>query len=141
MEIYTIGFTKKSAEEFFQILEENDIEQVVDVRLNNVSQLAGFTKKNDLKFFLKELLGIDYYHMDILAPNKDLRKLVQEWDRYSAGYLKLLEDRNILERLEPEFFRKRTCLLCSEPSASRCHRGILADYLKDHWRDVQVVHL
>lgn len=141
MEIYTIGFTKKSAEEFFQILKENGIKQVVDVRLNNTSQLAGFTKKNDLKFFLKEIAGIDYYHLDIVAPNKDVRKLVDEWDLYSEQYLKLIEKRKILDRLDPEFFKKRTCLLCSEPSAKKCHRGLLAEYLKDHWKNVQVIHL
>lgn len=141
MKIYTIGFTKKSAEEFFEILKRNKIEQIADVRLNNTSQLAGFTKKDDFKFFLKEIADIDYYHLDILAPNKEVRKLVHEWDIYTEEYIKLLERRKVLDHWGPDFFKRRTCLLCSEPSASKCHRGLLADYLKKHWKNVQVIHL
>lgn len=141
MKIYTIGFTQKSAEEFFRILKENKIKQIVDIRLNNTSQLAGFTKKNDFKFFLKEIADIEYCHLDILAPTKELRKLVDKWDLYTREYLELLDRRKVLERLDQEFFEKRTCLLCSEPSAENCHRGILAEYLKINWRNVEVVHL
>lgn len=73
MKIYTVGFTKKSAKEFFNILKRNKIEQIIDIRLNNTSQLAGFTKKNDLKYFLKELCKIDYKHFNFLAPTKEIR--------------------------------------------------------------------
>lgn len=141
MKIYTIGFTKKTAKEFFQILKDNQIEQLVDIRLNNTSQLAGFTKKRDLEYFLKEITNIDYFYFDFLAPTKELRKLVDNWPLYTQEYLKLIEERNVLDRLNPEFFQKITVLLCSEPSADKCHRGILTDYLQEHWEDVEVIHL
>ncbi|MEN4006310.1 MAG: DUF488 domain-containing protein [Methanobacterium sp.] len=141
MKIYTIGFTKKSAEKFFKILKDNDIKQIVDVRLNNTSQLAGFTKKNDLEYFLQEIANIKYYHFDFLTPTKEMRKHVDNWDLYTKEYLDLMEDRKILGKLDREFFKKRTCLLCSEPSPDHCHRGILSDYLKKHWENVKVVHL
>lgn len=140
MKIYTIGFTKKSAEAFFGILKDNQIEQLVDIRLNNKSQLAGFTKMRDLEYFLREIAGIDYYYFDFLAPTKELRKMVKEWDLYTQEYLKLLEKRKVLQKIEPEFFKKKTVLLCSEPVASDCHRGILTKYLQEQW-DIEVVHL
>ncbi|MDI9434531.1 MAG: DUF488 domain-containing protein [Euryarchaeota archaeon] len=141
MKIYSIGFTKKTAKEFFQILKDNQIEQLVDIRLNNTSQLAGFTKKKDLEYFLKEISNIDYYYFDYLAPTKELRTMVEDWPLYINEYLKLLEERKVLDRLNPELFQKRTVFLCSEPSADKCHRGILTDYLKEHWEDVEVIHL
>jgi len=140
MKIYTIGFTKKSAEAFFGILKDNQIEQLVDIRLNNKSQLAGFTKMRDLEYFLREIAGIDYYYFDFLAPTKELRKMVKDWDLYTQEYLKLLEKRKVLQKIEPEFFKKKTVLLCSEPVASDCHRGILTKYLQEQW-DIGVVHL
>lgn len=141
MKIYTIGFTQKTAEEFFKILKENEIKQLVDIRLNNTSQLAGFTKKKDIEFFLKEIANIDYFYFDFLAPTKELRKLVKEWDSYTREYLKTIQERNILTKLDPNFFKKRTCFLCSEPKAENCHRGILASYLQEHWDNVEVIHL
>jgi len=141
MKIYTIGFTKKTAKEFFQILKDNQIEQLVDIRLNNTSQLAGFTKKRDLEYFLKEISDIDYYYFDYLAPTKELRTMVDNWPLYTNEYLKLLEERDVLSPLNPEFFQKRTVLLCSEPLAKKCHRGILTDYLQENWEDVEVIHL
>ena len=140
MKIYTLGFTKKSAREFFEILKDNNIEQIVDVRLNNTSQLAGFTKKKDLEFFLEEMGSIDYIHLDILAPDKELRK-IKDWEEYSQKYLELIEKRDILNVINTDIFQKRSCLLCSEPSAEDCHRSILADYIKKHWENVKVVHL
>ncbi len=141
MKIYTIGFTKKSAEEFFNILQDNQIKQLVDIRLNNKSQLAGFTKMKDLKYFLKKISNIEYYYFDYLAPTKELRKMVPQWDLYTVEYLKLLEKRQILDRLDPNFFKKPTVFLCSEKLASQCHRGILANYLQENWPDVEVFHL
>ncbi|MEN6592437.1 MAG: DUF488 domain-containing protein [Methanobacterium sp.] len=141
MKIYTIGFTKKSACEFFTLLEDNQIKQLVDIRLNNKSQLAGFTKMNDLKFFLKELAAIEYYYFDFLAPTKELREIVNDWERYTAEYLKLLEKRQVLARLDPEFFAEKTVLLCSETDANACHRGILTSYLQENWPDMEVIHL
>ena len=141
MKIYTIGFTQKSAEEFFNILKDNQIEQLVDIRLNNKSQLAGFTKMKDLKYFLKKIANIDYYYFDYLAPTKELRKIVEQWEIYTYEYLKLLENRNVLDRLDPDFFFKLTVFLCSEKLASQCHRRILANYIQENWPNVEVVHL
>jgi len=141
MKIYTIGFTKKSAKEFFTILQENEIEQLVDIRLNNKSQLAGFTKMKDLKYFLKEIAIIDYFYFDYLAPTKELREMVSDWKLYTSEYLKLLDKRKVLEKLDPNFFQTPTVFLCSETIASDCHRGILTTYLKENWSDVEVIHL
>jgi len=141
MNVYTIGFTRKTAEEFFKILEDTKIEQIVDIRLNNTSQLAAFTKKLDLEFFLKKIANIDYYHFEFLSPTKEIRKKVNDWDTYSKEYLELLEKRNVVEKLDKDFFKKRTCFLCSEPSARDCHRGLLADYLRDNWKNVNIIHL
>jgi uncharacterized protein (DUF488 family) len=141
MKIYTIGFTKKSAREFFTLLEDNQIEQLVDIRLNNKSQLAGFTKMKDLNYFLKELADIDYFYFDYLAPTKELREMVNDWDLYTEEYLKLLEKRKALDRLDLQFFQKPTVFLCSETLASDCHRGILTTYLQENWPDLEVIHL
>jgi len=144
MRIYTIGFTKKSAEKFFEMLKANDIAQIVDVRLNNTSQLAGFAKREDLKYFLNELCGIDYHHFTFLAPTKDIRDRYNkegDWDRYVDEYASLLENRKVLDILDRSFFEADTCLLCSESSADHCHRRLLAEYLKKHWKGVEVVHL
>ncbi|ATZ61346.2 MAG: DUF488 domain-containing protein [Methanosarcinales archaeon Met12] len=144
MKIYAIGFTKKSAKEFFEVLKRNNIEQIIDIRLNNTSQLAGFTKKDDLVYFLKELCDIDYYHFKFLAPTKEIRDRYiksKEWDVYANEYIELLESRKVIDKLDKPFFERRTCFLCSEASADHCHRRLLAEYLKEHWDDVKVVHL
>ena len=144
MRIYTIGFTKKSAKKFFEILKTNDVAQIVDVRLNNTSQLAGFAKRDDLEYFLNELCGIDYHHFKFLAPTKEIRDRYNkegDWNRYVDEYTSLLEKRKVLDILDRSFFETYTCLLCSESSADHCHRRLLAEYLKKHWKGVEVVHL
>ncbi len=146
MKIYTIGYTKKSAAEFFGLLERHGVERVVDVRLKNTSQLAGFTKKDDLEYFLRRLLGIEYCHLDFLAPTAELMKTYrdsgQDWELYVDGFSKLLEERDVLNRLERGFFsEKQCCLLCSEPDAEHCHRRLIAEHLQEAWPDVEVVHL
>ncbi len=144
MKIYTIGFTQKSARQFFDTLRRNGISQVVDIRLNNTSQLAGFTKKDDLAYFLKALCGVDYYHLEFLAPTKEIRVQYarsKDWDVYTQEYMALLESRDVLSRLERSFFERETCFLCSEASAEHCHRRLLAEYLKTHWEGIEVVHL
>ena len=146
MKIYTMGYTKKSAEEFFGALEKHDIERVLDVRLKNTSQLAGFTKRDDLEYFLQRVLGADYFHMDFLAPTPELLKSYREsgedWDLYERQFRELLEERDVLSRLEREFFSERQCcLLCSEPDADHCHRRLVAEHLREAWSDVEVVHL
>jgi len=144
MKIFTIGFTQKSAKEFFEILKTNNIEQIIDIRLNNTSQLAGFTKKDNLEYFLKELSSIDYCHFIFLAPTKEIRDHYiksKDWDVYVKEYIGLLDDRKVLDKLDKSFFKRKSCFLCSEASADHCHRRLLVEYLKEHWDYVEIVHL
>lgn len=146
MEIYTIGFTKKSAEQFFGALRQAGVKRLLDVRLNNVSQLAGFSKRDDLAYFLRELCQAEYRHEPLLAPTQELldeyRKTGSGWERYETGFLRLMSDRSVEERFSPDLFSEPTALLCSEPTALRCHRRLVVEYLNDRWSDVlQPVHL
>lgn len=145
MEVYTIGFTKKTAAQFFGILRQAGIKQLLDTRLNNSSQLAGFTKQNDLRFFLKELCAADYRHEPLLAPTQALlnayKKQGGSWQAYEQDFLTLMRERCIEEKLEPQLFQIPTVLLCSEPAAERCHRRLVLEYLQEKWGNVQIVHL
>jgi uncharacterized protein (DUF488 family) len=145
MEIYTLGFTKKTAKEFFGILEKNRIIRLVDVRLNNVSQLAGFTKKDDLAFFLEKICDTEYLHEPLLAPTQDIldsyKKDKGSWNDYERRFTSLIHERSIEERISSSLFSGRTVLLCSEPTAEHCHRRLVAEYLQKHWDNVSVFHL
>ena len=146
MEICTIGFTKHTAEGFFGILRDEGVAQLIDVRLNNVSQLSGFAKRDDLRFFLGHLCEADYIHEpDLLAPTAELLKSYRnkeiDWQEYELRFLDLIEARRIEDELSPDFFEPRTALLCSENSAKRCHRRLVVDYLRQHWSDVSALHL
>lgn len=145
MEIYTIGFTKKTAAEFFESLKRHDIERLVDVRVNNTSQLAAFAKRDDLTYFLKELVGADYVHEPLLAPTKELLKGYRDaeldWESYEMAFLDLMADRNIEDVIPRDLFSKRTVLLCSEPTSERCHRRLVIEYLDRTWGDVETVDL
>lgn len=142
--IYTIGFTKKSAEEFFGKLQRAGVKRVIDVRLYNVSQLAGFTKKDDLRYFLKTICGIDYVHSTDLAPTKELldayKKQKGEWSVYEERFLALIAERRIEQTLSRELLED-ACLLCSEDEPTLCHRRLVAEYLCNYWQDLQVSHL
>lgn len=145
MKIFTIGFTKKSAEEFFNLLKQSGVKRLIDVRLNNESQLAGFAKKNDLRFFLKELIDCEYYHYDFLAPTQeilnDYRKN-HDWPQYEKQFTHLLEERQVASRINRDLFaEKPCCLLCSEASPEHCHRRLVAEYLAKLLKDVEIVHL
>jgi len=144
MKLFTIGFTKKSAEQFFRLLKREGLTKVVDTRLNNVSQLAGFTKREDLKFFLKEVLGIEYFHMPMLAPTKDIldeyKKNGGDWPTYERKFVDLVKNRKIESKIEREAF-SGACLLCSEPTPHHCHRRLVAEYLSDKWGDIEIYHL
>ena len=145
MTIYTIGFTKKTAADFFYALRTARVSKVLDTRLNNQSQLAGFTKKSDLPFFLKEIAGIEYFHLPELAPTKEMLKAYRatgDWEQYEKAFLDLLGHRRIEKTLDPELF-SNACLLCSEDKPHHCHRRLVAEYLKDHWKqlDIQIIHL
>lgn len=144
--IYTIGFTKKSAEDFFTKLCKSGVKRVVDVRLNNVSQLAGFTKKDDLRYFLRAIYGIEYVHLPIFAPTKELldafKKQKGEWEMYEKGFIELMSLRKAEEAVSKELL-DAACLLCSEDEPQHCHRRLVAEYLRDKWQDVtvQITHI
>jgi uncharacterized protein (DUF488 family) len=142
--ILTIGFTKKSAQSFFTTMRDSGAKRVVDVRLNNVSQLAGFAKKNDLKYFLREICGIDYTHLPLLAPTQELldsyKKKKGEWSTYERGFLDLMRSRRI-ETTVPREMISDGCLLCSEERPDHCHRRLVVEYLQQSWGNVEIVHL
>jgi uncharacterized protein (DUF488 family) len=144
MKIFTMGFTKKSAEQFFARLKQSGLKRIVDTRLNNVSQLAGFTKKDDLKFFLKAVLDIDYVHAPLLAPNKeildDYKKNGGDWSTYERKFIDLMGSRHIESKVD-RYLLDGACLLCSEPTPHHCHRRLVAEYLKEKWGDVEIQHL
>lgn len=145
MEIYSIGFTKKTAEQFFGRLKKAGIKRLLDVRLNNKSQLAAFTKRNDLPFFLRELCGADYIHEPLLAPTKEIldnyKKGKGSWQEYEKRFLALLAERKIEEQIDQELFKVPTVLLCSESTAECCHRRLVLEYLQEKWGDIKIVHL
>lgn len=144
MKVFTIGFTKKSAQQFFDALRQSGARRVVDVRLNNVSQLAGFAKRDDLKFFLKEVCGMDYIHLPELAPTQEMldefKKLKGDWKTYERRFLDLMRSRRIEENVSREILANG-CLLCSEEKPHHCHRRLVAEYLQQHWGNLDVSHL
>lgn len=146
MSVYTIGFTKKNAKIFFNFLKEAKIDKLIDVRLNNVSQLAGFAKKDDLEFFLNELCnGAKYIHTPELAPTKEMLSLYRKgetsWEKYEIEFLDLMLKRDIQNKFKPSFF-DNSCLLCSEHEPHNCHRKLVVDYLNKHWKTkLEVIHL
>ncbi|MFO7762061.1 MAG: DUF488 domain-containing protein [Desulfobia sp.] len=144
MKLYTIGFTKTTAESFFSRLSKAGVKKVVDVRLNNVSQLAGFAKKNDLRYFLSAICGIGYEHRPELAPTQDIldayKQHRNDWARYQDRFLELMERRRVEETI-PRSVVNEACLLCSEDKPHYCHRRLVGEYLKQKWGNVDVVHL
>ena len=145
MDVYTIGFTQKSATKFFGLLREHGIRMLIDVRLNNISQLAGFSKRDDLAFFVRELCGAEYVHEPRLAPTQDIldayKKAKGSWADYERTFLRLLAKRRIEDTLDRELFTGPAVLLCSEPTPERCHRRLVLEYLQDQWGDVQPIHI
>lgn len=145
MTAYTIGFTKKTAEQFFRLLTDNNVKRLLDVRLNNVSQLAGFAKKNDLKFFLEQLADCNYVHLPNLAPEKSTlhayKKGEMEWEKYEDIYFNLMSRRSIEKELTLDLL-EHGCLLCSEHLPHHCHRRLVVEYLNNYWgRKIEVIHL
>ncbi|NJD68019.1 MAG: DUF488 domain-containing protein [candidate division NC10 bacterium] len=144
MRLFTIGFTKKTARRFFELLRAAGAKRIVDVRLNKVSQLAGFAKKDDLAYFLKEICGMDYVHLPELAPTQEMldayKKQRGDWKTYEARFLELMTQRRIEDSV-PKDVVADGCLLCSEDKPHHCHRRLVAEYLKQHWGDVDVAHL
>lgn len=142
--LYTIGFTKKNAKTFFSKLRNAGVTKLIDIRLNNVSQLAGFAKRDDLIFFLKELCNCDYEHMSNFAPTKEIldayKKKQIDWDEYVQRFSRLIKDRKIESTITGEELNN-ACLLCSEPTPEQCHRRLVSEYLKKQFRDIQIKHL
>ena len=145
MHIHTIGFTQKKASEFFSLLSDTTVTMLVDVRLNNRSQLAGFAKRDDLKFFLRELCQTDYVHMPDLAPTKQMLSAYKKgeipWSEYEQRFLELLAQRHVEKMLSADELDK-SCLLCSEHQPHFCHRRLVVEYLNRHWNTtISVTHL
>jgi len=144
LRLFTIGFTKKSAQIFFSKLKESGAQRIVDVRLNNVSQLAGFAKKNDLQYFLRQICDIEYVHLPSLAPTQDMldryKKDKGEWCDYENDFMGLMQRREI-ETSVPEHLISNACLLCSEEKPNHCHRRLVAEYLRSHWGDIEIIHI
>jgi len=142
--VYTIGFTQKSAETFFNLLRQPGLARLVDVRLNNVSQLAGFTKRDDLRFFARAVAGLDYVHRPELAPTPELlgaiKKRGGDWGDYEREFLSLMARRRV-DETTPKQLIDGGLLLCSEPTPERCHRRLVAEFLRSRWGDLEVVHL
>ncbi len=144
MKISTIGFTKKNAENFFGLIKRSGAKRLIDVRLNNVSQLAGFAKRDDLAYFAKELCGVEYVHLPGLAPTQQMldayKKEKGDWESYEQRFMSLMAERRIEERLSRDQIADG-CLLCSEDKPHHCHRRLVVEYLQRHWGTMTVDHL
>ncbi len=142
--IYTIGFTKQSAKTFFWKLRAAGVTKLIDIRLNNLSQLAGFAKRDDLIFFLKELSDCDYKHMPDFAPTKEIldsyKKRQIDWNEYAQRFNRLIKDRKIESKISAEELNN-ACFLCSEPTPEKCHRRLVSEYLKEHFGNIEIKHL
>ncbi len=145
VELYTIGFTKTSAENFFNRLKSAGVKKIIDIRLNNNSQLSGFAKKNDLEYFLRKIAEMEYEPLPLLAPTKDIlddyKKKKGAWEIYEQKFLKLMKERGIENKINPVDFHQ-ACLLCSEDKPHYCHRRLIAEYLNEKWYiDMKIKHL
>lgn len=141
--LYTIGFAQKKAEEFFTILKVNHIKTLIDIRQSNTNIYAGFTIRDNLRYFLKEICGIEYMENKLFAPTKELRDQYHkddDWQSYEMGYLKLLESRNALESVTADLINSAV-LLCSEPVADHCHRRLAAETISKHFTKIRIIHL
>lgn len=146
MTLYTMGFTQKSAECFFELIKKNQIEIVLDIRLNNRSQLAGFTKGDDLAYFLKEICNCKYAHRVDFAPTKDIldayKKNQIDWNEYEKLFIPLMKKRDAVKTFEENFcYYDKVCLLCSEPTPEQCHRRLLAEMLAEKIANVEIKHI
>jgi uncharacterized protein (DUF488 family) len=146
MKLYTIGFTQKSAREFFSLLREHGVQQVIDIRIHPHGQLSGFARQADLPYFLYELAKhCQYRYLPVLAPTEEMMKEYRKdgnWVRYAARFEALMDERNIPAGLDRSIFENAAgCLLCSEPTPEHCHRRLVAERLARHWPDLDIVHL
>ncbi|MEI6579674.1 MAG: DUF488 domain-containing protein, partial [Eubacteriales bacterium] len=144
---YTMGFTQKSAKDFFTLLKDNNIMLLVDIRLNNASQLAGFTKGRDLKYFLEEFCSIEYVYEPLFAPTKYIldsyKNGKMSWQEYEIAYINLLQDRkaeDVFNSISKKGYSS-VCFLCSELKPTQCHRRLLAEYLKENIGNINIKHI
>lgn len=143
MRAFTIGYTQKTPEEFFTLLNNPQITRVVDIRLSNNNPFAGFTKKNYLEYFLRAICNLDYIHRLDLAPTKAMfvaYKNSHDWAAYETSFLELLRQRNI-NNIFTEAMVNGSCFLCSEPTPEQCHRRLVVEYLQSRWRNLEIIHL
>jgi uncharacterized protein (DUF488 family) len=142
--VYTVGFTRKHADQFFPLLQKANVRRVLDIRLNNTSQLAGFTKRTDLPYFLRAIANIEYVHVPQLAPTADIlaayKKSKGEWSVYEDQFLRLMAERHAEDSVSRELV-DGGCLLCSEATPEHCHRRLVAEYLQVKWGNLSIVHL
>lgn len=144
MKLFTIGFTQKNAERFFALLQHAGVRRVIDTRLNNRSQLAGFTKGEDLRYFLQVIGAIGYRHALEMAPTQDMldryKKEKGAWSEYERDFVNLIKSRDLASRVSQEELDS-ACLLCSEHEPDHCHRRLVAEYLRTHFAEIEIVHL
>ncbi len=144
MKLFTIGFTQCSAEDFFTRLKKSGVKRVIDVRLKNDSQLAGFTKKGDLEYFLKALCRIEYAHHTELAPTQEMLDSYKSGKGKWPAYEKKLRDLMASRKIDKTLTRAAldgACLLCGEAKPDECHRRLVAEYLQSKWKGLEIVHL
>ncbi|MEW6579919.1 MAG: DUF488 domain-containing protein [Chloroflexota bacterium] len=145
IELFTIGFTQKSAEQFFGLLAQHHVTVLVDIRLKPDSQLSGFAKGRDLPFFLGRLLHCDYQHMPLMAPTAEILdryRTDHSWESYERAFTRLLAERDLMAHLDQNWWAAhRACLLCSEHKPDHCHRRLVAEYMAQHWAAVRIRHL
>jgi uncharacterized protein (DUF488 family) len=144
--LYTIGFTQKSAPKFFHLLRDNGVKRLIDIRVNPSGQLAGFARKEDLPYFLHELAdGCEYTYLPVLAPTKELMHGFREggdWEGYVGQFEALMDERNVPAALDRSLFEAGpACLLCSEATPEHCHRRLVAERLAHAWQDLKIIHL
>ena len=144
IDVFSVGFTKKSAGEFFEKLREAGVKRVVDVRLNKSSQLAGFSKRGDLKYFLKTILNVEFVEAPLLAPTQEMldayKKNKGDWTTYERDFLGLMEERRIEEKIDSSIL-DGGCLLCSEETPHHCHRRLVLEYLQTRWGNLSIKHI
>jgi uncharacterized protein (DUF488 family) len=144
LKVFTIGYGSKNAREFFTILKQAGIRKVIDVRLYNTSQLAGFTKKQDIEYFLQTIVGASYIHLPIMAPTKqllnDYKKGLISWQQYETQFKSIIAQRQIDKHIIPQDM-DMACFLCNEATADNCHRRLVAEYLAGLWPNISIIHL
>ena len=142
--VFTIGYVDKNARKFFTILKQAGIKKVIDVRLYNTSQLAGFTKMQDIKYFLQAIVGAEYVYMPIMAPTEqllnDYKKGLINWQQYETQFKSIITQRQIEKHIVPHDM-DMSCFLCSEAKPDNCHRRLVAEYMAEHWQNITIQHL